>query len=134
MKAVLSILVALILGLSLLACGLSKDAEANAFVERLDAMTNDIAAKINADGSKTGVEAAVSEFDAGKDDLTKKWNAVKDARENQVSADVKNKLKDSIDKDVDTLLAVAAKIKDPQAFNQYRDMILEFNNLFQEKK
>jgi len=87
--------------LSLTAC--SKDAEVNAFIAENHSVIEEIVKKIDADPSEKGVDEAQKSFDARKAGLKAKWDAIKDARGAQVSADVTKKLNDSVAADMKML-------------------------------
>lgn len=93
--------------LSLTAC--SKDAEVQAFIAENNAVIKDIVAKIDADPSEKGVDEAQKSFDAKKDGLKTKWDAIKNARGAQVSADVQKKLNESVAADMKMLTDVQQK-------------------------
>ncbi len=98
-KVTLFLLVVFCLGLT--AC--SKDAEVNSFISENNAVIKDIVAKIDADPSEKGVDEAQKSFDSKKAGLKAKWDAIKDARGAQVSADVTKKLNDSVAADMKLL-------------------------------
>ena len=104
-KIALFMLVVFCLGLT--AC--SKDAEVNAFVTENRAVIEDIVKKVDADPSEKGVEEAQKSFDAKKASLKEKWEAIKNARKAQVSADVQKKLDEEVPADMKKLTEVQMK-------------------------
>jgi hypothetical protein len=104
-KIALFLMVVFCLGLT--AC--SKDAEVNAFIAENHAVIEDIVKKIDANPSEDGVDEAQKSFDAKKAGLKAKWEAIKDARGMQVSADVTKKLNDSVAADMKMLQDVQTK-------------------------
>lgn len=94
-------------GLTLIGC--SKDSEVNAFITENDGVMKDITSKIDANPTAAGVDDAQKSFDAKKGDLKTKWDAIKEARGAQVSADVQKKLNDSMQNNMKTLTDVATK-------------------------
>ena len=93
--------------LSLVGC--SKDAEVNAFIAENHSLIEDIVKKVDANPTETGVDEAQKAFDAKKADLKAKWDAIKEARGFQVSADSTKKLNDSMTADMKMLTDVQAK-------------------------
>ncbi len=93
--------------LGLTAC--SKDAEVESFITENNAVIKDMVAKIDANPSEAGVTEAQKSFDAKKDSLKAKWEAIKNARGAQVSADVQKKLNDSVAADMKLLTDVQQK-------------------------
>ena len=94
--------------LALLVCslafaGCNKDAEINAFVTEFEAVTKEMTQKLN-DGDVDGARKA---FDDKKASLQTSWNSMKDAREIQVSTEAKQKMEESVQKNVSELTAAA---------------------------
>jgi len=89
--------------------GCSKDAEVNAFITENNAVIKDIVAKIDADPSEKGVDEAQKSFDAKKDGLKAKWEAIKNARGAQVSTETQKKLTESVEADMKMLTDVQQK-------------------------
>jgi hypothetical protein len=104
-KIALFLLVVFCLGLT----GCNKDAEINAFIAENNAVIKDIVAKIDADPSEKGVNEAQKSFDAKKDGLKAKWDAIKNVRGAQVSTDTQKKLNDSMAADMKLLTDVQQK-------------------------
>lgn len=77
--------------------GCSKDAEVEAFIKDFDTVSKEMVSKIEANPGSQGIDDAQKAFDAKKADLRAKFDAFKNAREAQVSKDVMQKLKDSIE-------------------------------------
>jgi hypothetical protein len=113
--------------LSLTAC--SKDAEVNAFIAENHSVIEEIVKKIDANPSEKGVEEAQKSFDARKAGLKTKWDAIKDARGAQVSADVTKKLNDSVAADMKML--TDAQQKHSQALAGDGDAMNKFVKLVQ---
>jgi hypothetical protein len=89
--------------------GCSKDSEVNAFITEFDSTTNEIVQKIDANPTAAGVDEAQKAFDAKKEGLKAKWDAIKDARGMQVSEDSKKKLQESTEKNMKAITGVASK-------------------------
>lgn len=87
----------------------SKDAEVNAFIAENSAVIKEMTDKIDANPTAAGIDDAQKAFDAKKGDLKSKWDAIKEARGAQVSADVQKKLNDSMQSDMKTLTEVSSK-------------------------
>lgn len=104
-KIALFLMVVFCLGLT----GCNKDAEINAFISENNAVIKDIVAKIDADPSEKGVDEAQKSFDAKKAGLKAKWDAIKEVRGAQVSADTQKKLTESMQADMKMLTDVQQK-------------------------
>jgi hypothetical protein len=123
-KIALFLMVVFCLGLT----GCNKDAEINAFIAENNAVIKEIVAKIDANPSEKGVDEAQKSFDAKKADLKAKWDAVKNVRGAQVSADVTKKLNDSMQADMKMLTDVQTKhmrelSEDGEAMNKFVKLI-----------
>lgn len=120
--------------LTFAACG-NKDAEVNAFISENSAVVKDIADKIEANPSAAGVDEAQKAFDAKKSDLKSKWDAMKEARGAQVSADVQKKLTDSMTSDMKLLTDASTKnavkmASDPAAIDKFQKLMTDYTNTF----
>lgn len=82
----LTVFLVMIFCLSLSGC--SKDAEVNAFLTEFQSLTTEMATKLDSGGA----DEARKVFDAKKDGLKTKWEAIKNAREMQVSEETKKKM------------------------------------------
>ena len=130
-KVALFITAMLCLGLT--SC--SKDAEINAFITEFDAATKDIVAKIDADPSAAGIDAAQKSFDAKKVSLKAKWDAIKEAVGFQVSADTKKKLEDSVANNMKALMDVSMKnamkmAMDTKASEKFKTLLTDYQSTF----
>jgi hypothetical protein len=133
-KLTLFLMAMLCLGLA--SC--SKDAEINAFITELDAVTKDITTKIDANPSAAGVDEAQKSFDSKKASLTEKWNGIKDAVGMQVSADTKKKLEDSVTNNMKSLMEVSTKhmmklATDKDASTKFQKLITDYQTTFTAK-
>ena len=107
------------------------------FVGRLDdiatdgmRLIEDIVKKIEDDPSEAGVDAAQKSFDAKKDGLKSKWEAIKNARGIQVSEDVTKKLNDSVKADMDKLQGVQSKLtSDVDAMNKFVKLVQAYGDV-----
>lgn len=129
-KIALFLMVVFCLGLT----GCNKDAEVNAFVAENKAVIKDIVAKIDADPSEKGVAEAQKAFDAKKDSLKAKWDAIKDARGAQVSADVQKKLNEEVPADMKMLTDVQQKhmqklASSGNAMNNYVKLVQDYQSI-----
>lgn len=123
-KIALFLMVVFCLGLT----GCNKDAEINAFIAENNSVIKDIVAKIEADPSEKGVAEAQKSFDSKKEGLKAKWEAIKNVRGAQVSADMQKKLTDSMAADMKLLTDVQQKhsmklSQDGQAMNKFVDLV-----------
>jgi hypothetical protein len=128
MKKVTLFLLLAILSLGLAGCG--KDAEVEAFIAENDAVMKDITTKIDQNPTAAGVDEAQKSFDAKKASLKTKWDAIKDARNMQVSAETQKKLNDSVANNMKTLTDVSTK--NAAKLAQDRDALTKFQKLVQE--
>ena len=122
-----------VLCLSLIGC--NKDGEINAFVTEFDAATNEIVQKIDANPNAAGVDEAQKAFDAKKESLTTKWNAIKTARGMQVSEEAQKKLTDSTAKNMKAITDVATKhamkmAMDKNAMTKFQKLMTDYGNTF----
>ena len=86
------LLVGLVAAGALLVTACSKDAEVEEFMKENEALAKEVKSK----GEKDGPEAAKKAFDAKKDDLKKKYDAIKDARGFQVKEETMTKLSENL--------------------------------------
>lgn len=115
--------------------GCSKDAEVNSFIDENNAVMKDITTKIDANPSAAGVDDAQKAFDAKKDSLKSKWDAIKEARGAQVSADVQKKLNDSMAENMKQLTDVSTKnamklAMDKDAATKFQKLMTDYGNTF----
>ena len=130
MKKVTLFLIAIFcLGLA----GCSRDAEVNAFITEFDAATQDIVAKIDADPSAAGIDAAQKSFGTKRLSLKAKFDAIKGAVGMQVSEATMKKLKESVDKNTKALTDVSTKnmtkiAMDKDASAKFRTLMADFQS------
>lgn len=115
--------------------GCSKDAEVNSFITENDAVMKDITTKIDANPSAAGVDDAQKAFDAKKDSLKSKWDAIKEARGAQVSSEVQKKLNDSMAENMKQLTDVSTKnamkmAMDKDAMTKFQKLMTDYGNTF----
>lgn len=112
--------------LSLTAC--SKDTEANAFMKEYASVTTQIAAKLEAGN----IDEAQEIFDAKKDSLNGKWDAVKRAMGFQLSTETKKRMNSEPEKNMTDLSEAANKAikKNPKSEAQVQALVLELANVF----
>jgi hypothetical protein len=128
MKKVTLFLLLAIFCLGLAGC--SKDAEVEAFIAENDAVMKDITTKIDQNPTAAGVDDAQKSFDAKKANLKTKWDAIKDARGAQVSADTQKKLNDSMSNNMKSLTDVS--MKNAMKLGQDKDAAMKFQKLMQD--
>jgi len=121
--------------LSLSLAGCSKDGEINAFITEFDAATKEIVAKIDADPSAAGIDAAQKAFDGKKASLKTKWDGIKGAVGFQVSADTKKKLEDSVASNMKALMDVSTKnmmklALDKDASKKFQALLTDYQGTF----
>jgi len=132
MKRITLLLIAAF-ALGLTAC--SKDAEVEAFLMELDAVTKEVASKIDASPDLDGIGAAQKAFDAKKASLKGKWDAFKDASGFQVSADTKNKLKASVEKNMGAIVGLAQShamsiAESAEATRAWEKLLKDYTDIF----
>jgi hypothetical protein len=115
--------------------GCSKDAEVQAFITEFDATTKEMVEKIDANPSAAGVDEAQKAFDAKKPSLKAKFDAFKNAREAQVSAETQKKLVDSSLNNGKMLSDVVQKhmsklATDRAAMEKYQKLIKDYAETF----
>ena len=110
--------------------GCSKDAEVEAFIAENDAVMKDITTKIDANPTAAGVDDAQKSFDAKKASLKTKWDAIKDARNAQVSAETQKKLNDSMTNNMKQLTDVS--MKNAMKLAQDKEAATKFQKLMQD--
>ena len=125
-KVTLFLLVVFCLGL----VGCSKDAEVQAFITELDTTTNEMVSKIDANPNSAGIDEAQKAFEAKKDSLKTKFDAFKDARGVQVSADMQKKLVDSATANGKSLSDVMTK--NMSKISQDKDAMPKFQKLMKD--
>jgi hypothetical protein len=114
----------------------SKDAEVTAFISELDAATNEIAAKIDAEPSAAGIENAQKAFDARKPELARKWDGIKNAVGLQVSNETRTKLEESVKNNMKALTQVSIKhmmklAADKEASSKFQKLLADYSTTFQ---
>jgi hypothetical protein len=107
--------VASVLGVGLSGC--SKDADCEAFITENTAF----AAAVKSAGEKDGPDGARKVFDAKKDDLKKKWDAIKDARGFQLKDETKKKLEENVGASALDVCSTG----DMKLCTDYRDLLKE---------
>lgn len=125
----------LMLAMAIFAFGCSKDAEVDAFITENNAVMKDITTKIDANPSAAGVDDAQKSFDAKKDGLKTKWNAIKEARGAQVSSDMQKKLNDSIEANNKMLMDVSEKhavsiATDGDGATKFQKLMTDYTEVF----
>lgn len=125
----------LTLAFCLVAFGCSKDAEIDEFIAENDAVMKDMTAKIEADPSAAGIDDAQKSFDAKKDSLKQKWDAIKDARGMQVSEEKQKKLSDSMNNNAKALTDASMKnvgkwAMDKEAMPKFQKLMSDYSNTF----
>ncbi len=130
-KVTLFLVIVFCLGMT----GCSKDAEVQAFIDEFDATTKEMVSKIEADPSSKGIDEAQKAFDAKKASLKAKFDAFKDARSAQVSADMQKKLVDSSNANGKALGDVRTKNMskiqaDPEAVPKFQKLIKDYADAF----
>lgn len=126
----------LILACSIALAGCSKDGEIESFITELDSTTKDITAKIDANPSSAGIDAAQKVYDDKKAGLKTKWDAVKGARGFQVSEATKKKLEDSVKNNVMALTGSMTKnmmklASDKDANAKFQKLMKDYTDTFQ---
>jgi predicted metal-dependent hydrolase len=124
-KIALFLTVVFCLGLT----GCNKDAEVEAFIAENSAVIKEIVSKVEANPTEAGVDEAQKAFDAKKAGLKTKWEAIKDAREVQVSKDVKKKLDDTVLADVKKLTDVVQKLSDQEAVDKFKKLFESYQDI-----
>lgn len=125
----------LMLAFCMALAGCSKDAEVEAFITEFDATTNEMVGKIDASPDGDGVDAAQKSFDAKKEGLKTKWNAIKDARDAQVSEAVKKKMDASMEKNMKAIIDTASKnavgiAGSPGGSDKFKKLMEDYGNTF----
>lgn len=115
--------------------GCSKDADVEAFIVENDAVMKEITSKIDASPNEAGVDNAQKSFDAKKDSLKTKWDAIKEARGMQVSEEKQKKLTDSMNANMKTLTDVSTKnamalAMDKNAATKFQKLMTDYGNTF----
>lgn len=133
MKKVTLFLLVAIFCLGLVGC--SKDSDVEAFITENNAVMKDITSKIDANPSAAGVDEAQKSFDAKKASLKAKWDAIKTARDAQISAETQKKLTDSMAQNNKDLTDVSTKhamklAQDREAFPKFQKLMQEYANTF----
>jgi hypothetical protein len=129
----------LILFMSLACCltfaGCNKDADVDAFVTEFEATTADIAKKIDDNPTAAGVDEAQKAFTAKKPTLVAKFDAIKNAREFQVSKAKQKEMMDRVMKSASALTETAQKnamklASDPEAISKFQALMKEYGETF----
>jgi hypothetical protein len=115
--------------------GCSKDAEIEAFITENDAVLKDVAAKIDANPTAAGVDEAQKAFDAKKDSLKTKIDAIKGAVGMQVSDATKKKYEDHIAATQKTIMDMSTKnamklATAPGAIQKFQKLMTDYGSLF----
>lgn len=115
--------------------GCSKDNEVKAFIAEFDAATEEMVAKIDANPSSEGVDAAQRAFDARKPELKAKWDSIKNAVGIQVSKETKAKLEESLQKNMKALTEASMRnmvkmAADREASLKYRRLMEDYSKTF----
>jgi hypothetical protein len=128
MKKTLALGMLLLLCLSLIGCG-NKDTEVKSFTSDFEKVTNEIAAKVEANPTAQGIDEAQALLDGKKTDLKSKWAAIKDARGAQLSADVKKNLEDAMKRSAEKMANLAAKISDPESAPKFEKLMKDWGDI-----
>jgi hypothetical protein len=129
-KNALILMVVFCLGLT----GCNKDSEIDAFISENNAVIKDMVAKVDADPSEKGVDEAQKSFDAKKDGLKQKFEAIKNVRGAQVSSEMMKKLTDSMTADMKMLTDVQTKhmqklATSGQAMNKFVKLVQSYQEV-----
>lgn len=121
--------------LTLVGCGLNKDAEITAFAGELEKTTNEMVAKIDASPTAKGVDEAQKVLDAKKDSIKKTVGEFKKAT-GYVSQDAQKKLNESMARTSKTLTDTASKhamalAKDPGAMPKFQKLMTDYAAMLQ---
>jgi hypothetical protein len=114
--------------------GCNKDSEIDAFISENNAVIKDMVAKVDADPSEKGVDEAQKSFDAKKDGLKQKFEAIKNVRGAQVSSEMMKKLTDSMTADMKMLTDVQTKhmqklATSGQAMNKFVKLVQSYQEV-----
>ena len=114
------------------AAGCSKDAEVNSFLTQFESVTKEMTQKLQAGD----VEGAKKVFADNKVSLQAGFDSIKNAREMQVSADVKEKLESTVTENIKELSssATSAVIKtggDKSKADEIQALLKDFVGIFQ---
>ncbi len=126
-----TIAIALVVMVSLILVGCSKDAEINAFLTDWDGLTQEMVKKIET-GDIDGAKAA---FDAKKVNLKAKWAEIKDARGFQVGKETQDKMQASATKNMSDLQGammknVMALAADKPKMDKLQALVQEYAEIF----
>ena len=113
------------------AAGCSKDAAVKSFLGDLESVTKEITQKLDAGD----IGGAKKVFADKKGELEEGFDAFKNAREIQVSAETKKELESSVTKSVKALSTSATKAAigsgDKEKAKEIQDLLKEFVSIFQ---
>jgi hypothetical protein len=108
--------------------GCSKNAEVEDFVKENDSFAKEIEEKADKDGPAGAKKA----FEARKDTIKKKFDAIKDARGFQVSEENMKKLTESVTKSTTSICGLQLKaIMDEEKSKGYKELCDEYAKLLQ---
>lgn len=115
--------------------GCSKDAEIEAFIKDFDAVSKEMATKIDGTPGAAGIDEAQKAFDAKKVALKDKFGTFKNARGMQVSEATLKKLTDSITNNgkaiTDAFSKHAADYADePEAITKFQKLMKDYTDTF----
>jgi hypothetical protein len=116
--------------------GCSKDAEVEAFIKDFDAVSKEMAAKIDGNPTVAGIDDAQKAFDAKKGALKEKFATFKTAREAQVSKETLKKLTDSITNNGKAISEAFGKhamdyADEPEAGPKFQKLMKDYVDTFQ---
>jgi hypothetical protein len=126
---------ALIAAFAVLLAGCNKDAEFNSFSDDLDSMTQEMVKKVDDNPTAAGVDEAQKYFDSKKSDLKAKFDALKSAREAQISEEAKKKFTDSLTKNMMAVAGLQTKhigqsMRDPAFKSKIEKLTQDYRDLF----
>ena len=112
-----------------LALACKKDTDVSAVIGELDAFTQEIVKRVEANPTAAGVDDAQKYFDSKKADMTAKLASIKDVRDFQVSEETKKKMMETVTNDAMSMSKLQIKfmnnsMRDP-AFKSKLDKLTQ---------
>ncbi|MEZ5306154.1 MAG: hypothetical protein R2684_03295 [Pyrinomonadaceae bacterium] len=124
------LLVLLVFAVALSGIGCSKDEAAKAFLTELESVSNAMVKEFDAGN----IEGARKVFEEKKSSLQSNFDAIKNAREMQVSEEVKKEMTESIQKNVGNLtksaMSAAMKSNDQKKAEEVKTLLNDFVSVF----
>lgn len=116
--------------------GCSKDAEIEAFIKDFDAVSKEMATKIDSNPTVAGIDDAQKAFDAKKASLKEKFGTFKGASKAQVSEATLKKLTDSITNNGKAISDAFSKhvmdyADEPEAGPKFQKLMKDYVDTFQ---